>query len=182
MARHRLAALSDLSDGLGNLLSDAISPDRLKAMGWSAAGGAAGGLYDRLAIPQIMKLPLIGGLPAWGQGLLGAFLVGNASWNWNDSFARGAVGKLAGDAFTNLLDSLGLLSMIGAGSGTAYFGQPVAPDQLAPLDTTVLVPQSALAEVIQEGGIGYLGANVNPVSVEPVIQPGFDPKLGAFLS
>ena len=157
-------------------VKQAFSMPRLKAVGWAGAGGAAGGLYNRLVVPQLRKLPVLDNAPEWAHSLLGALIVANASWKWNSNFAAGAAGKLAGDAFTGVLDKLGLFKAAGLG----YFGQ--LPSDLAPItDVDAFTPMSALSEVIPQGGIGAFGANLDPLSMQPSIQSTFEPNL-AFLS
>lgn len=182
MARS-LPSLGLLSgDGLGGLLQDAISPKRLAELGWAGAGGAAGGVVASKAVPKLLAqewVPEFLKARGWLINLLVGYVGGNVAWNWNDSFAKGLVGKMAGDATQGLLAEAGLLEGLGNTMFNRSMLQPLAPNvvidrhQLAGHMAEV-VPQGGIGEVLPQGGIG---ATVERVQSQPGIQPQFMPTF-----
>ena len=176
--RSRLPALRSLSGGgLGGLVEDAFSPQRLASMGWSAGGGAANALFARTVLRQaVTMIPVLQRVPGWALGAASGFVLGNIAHMWNPQFASGLVGHAGGVAFDDLMSRLGVLSGFGLGRGSfSPFGPAQAPDQLAPLNVQVQRSRlsGALTEIIPQGGIGGFGATVQSVQRQPGIHPSF---------
>ena len=204
MRHSRLPALSELGIAdIGAFFQNAISPDRLMSMGWSAAGGAAGTLVNLAVTPRLAGLlpeSVKSVVPREALPAVVGFLAGSVAWEWNEGFARGFVGKVSGDLAEMLIDRFSLREMLApAGSVEAsprFAGYGVAgyrggfrglnaapPDQLAPLRTNVVTDPhqiaASMSEVIPRGGMGEViprggfGANVIPIQREPTIQPTY---------
>ena len=169
------------SDGLGGLVQDAISPKRLAELGWAGAGGAAGGVVQSMAVSRLLAqtwMPEFLTARPWLVGLLLGYVGGNLAWGWNDTFAKGLIGKMAGDAAQGLLTEAGL-----EGLGNTMFNA----SQFRPLSPNVVIDRRQIAghmaEVVPQGGIGEvlpqggIGATVERVQNQPGIQPQFMPTF-----
>jgi hypothetical protein len=179
MPKHRLPSLPSLStSGIG--LSQIVTPEQLRELGWATGGGAVGAVAGSFLVEQTKKIPLLDKIPGWAHYALFGAVGARLSWGWNADFAKGLAGHMVGGQGVGMLVN-GLLgrSVMGQLPEEEMLSQPPElPDEeelsalpspdMSPEDTDATVDESELGEIEPNqqfrGGFGATVEEQKPLS------------------